>query len=127
MILGGIFLNLCVMGALMRPPPSQASSSSSKKTKEQPMTSEESDPLTGEQTETDEENKQLETEKENSLLNLAKNLPFVVYCLSQMVFIAGFLTGQLYIVPFAQREVSAAINFMTLQHTGNGSFCEHEF
>ena len=36
---------------------------------------------------------------------LATNLPYIVYCLSQMIFLAGFLTGQLYIVPFAQKEV----------------------
>ena len=44
--------------------------------------------------------------KEKTLASLAKNLPFIVYCLSQVVFLAGFLTSQLYIVPFAEREVS---------------------
>ena len=44
--------------------------------------------------------------KEKTLASLLQNLPFIVYCLSQVVFLAGFLTSQLYIVPFAEREVS---------------------
>jgi len=44
--------------------------------------------------------------KEKVLVSLAKNLPYIVYCLSQVVFLTGFLTTQLFIVPFAEQEVS---------------------
>ena len=47
-----------------------------------------------------------EIKKENALFSLAKSLPYIVYCASQMVFLAGFLTSQLYIVPYAVQEVS---------------------
>lgn len=46
------------------------------------------------------------SKQNNTIGYLFKSIPYLIYCLSQMVFMAGFLTSQLYIVPFAQREVS---------------------
>ena len=43
---------------------------------------------------------------------LFKSVPFFIFCLSQMVFMAGFLTSQLYIIPFAEREVCYFYRFV---------------
>ena len=44
-------------------------------------------------------------------LTLVKNLPYIVYCLSQVIFLAGFMTSQLYIVPFAEKQVHFSLGF----------------
>ncbi|CAK8674238.1 monocarboxylate transporter 2-like [Clavelina lepadiformis] len=82
LIFGAIYLNLCVCGALMRP----LSLENSKR-----------DHMNGEGIEAD--------SRKVLWSSLFRHKAFIVYCLSQVVFVAGFLVGQLYIVPFAEQEL----------------------
>jgi len=61
-----------------------------------------------------------------SWTSLFSNPAYIVYCVSQVIFLAGFIVNQLYIVPFAEVEVSIkhtctstrAMPFFTDQNTG---------
>uniref|UniRef100_F7A8F2 Major facilitator superfamily (MFS) profile domain-containing protein n=1 Tax=Ciona intestinalis TaxID=7719 RepID=F7A8F2_CIOIN len=83
LIMGGLYFNLCVVGSLMRP--LELSRSLAKPKEPKPAT-------------------EMRVIEELSR-NLLKKKPFLVYCISQLVFLAGFLTSQLYIVPYAEIEV----------------------
>ncbi|XP_078489765.1 monocarboxylate transporter 2-like [Ciona intestinalis] len=119
LIMGGLYFNLCVVGSLMRPlelSRSLAKPKGAKPATEMRVIEELSPGRDTNEIDTDEvllakeDDTEIivgksQIEREISLGNLLKNKPFLVYCISQLVFLAGFLTSQLYIVPYAEIEV----------------------
>uniref|UniRef100_F6ZCN2 Major facilitator superfamily (MFS) profile domain-containing protein n=1 Tax=Ciona intestinalis TaxID=7719 RepID=F6ZCN2_CIOIN len=83
LIMGGVYFNLCIVGALMRP-----IELSLRLAKRRP------------QIESEDDSKAHETEQ------LIKNKPFLVLVLSQIILMTGYSTFQLYIAPYAELQVN---------------------
>nr|XP_002130128.1 monocarboxylate transporter 2-like [Ciona intestinalis] len=109
LIMGGVYFNLCIVGALMRP-----IELSLRLAKRRPQIESEDDSKAHE-TESvdlninhssDVEVKATIKKTESSFKQLIKNKPFLVLVLSQIILMTGYSTFQLYIAPYAELQVN---------------------
>lgn len=104
MIYAGIFLNLCIAGALLRPPP--VKNIPVIKEPENVVEDFESKSLSNiDDEENDKKKNRKERKQKGCDRGLFCNAAYLVYCVSQVIFLAGFICYQLYIVPYATVEV----------------------
>lgn len=108
LIFSGILLNLSVAGMLMRPPPEKDIVKVTELQECRREVPNEESSLVQRQQKEPSSNNVGKDGNANCLpltIRLFTNRSYLIYCISQVVFLAGFLCNQLYIVPYAVVEI----------------------